>query len=168
MELFQLNRVGFGYGSRDIVRDASWVVRPGEKWGFVGPNGCGKTTVFKLIAGEEEPRDGLVTRRRGLRLAWFRQQVPGSVTGDVRAHLRGAFSELLEVEDRLQVLLKKITAGGTPEDLEEYGRLEHRFEREGGYVYEVKMRMVLAGRCVLLGQPRSPEAMLCSKTRGAA
>src|SRR4030095_6004579 len=55
--------------------DASFQLNPGEKVGLVGPNGSGKTTIFRLITGEEPPDDGDVSVPKRLTVGYFRQDV---------------------------------------------------------------------------------------------
>src|SRR5438874_7795146 len=68
------------YGAQVLFVDAGFQINPGEKVGLVGPNGSGKTTVFRLITGEEIPDDGSVDRPRRLTLGYFRQDV-GDLAG---------------------------------------------------------------------------------------
>src|SRR5262245_8112353 len=63
------------YGHQLVLVDASFQLNPGEKVGLVGPNGSGKTTVFRLITGEELADDGEVMTPKGLRVAFFRQDI---------------------------------------------------------------------------------------------
>src|SRR5258706_4531622 len=68
------------YGPQILFVDASFQVNAGEKVGLVGPNGSGKTTVFRLIAGEESPDDGAIDRQRRMSIGYFRQDA-GDVSG---------------------------------------------------------------------------------------
>ena len=61
------------YGRQILFTDASFQINPGEKAGLVGPNGCGKTTLFRLIAGAEQPDEGSVSVPSKLIIAYFRQ-----------------------------------------------------------------------------------------------
>ena len=63
------------YGKQVLFVEASFQLNPGEKVGLVGPNGSGKTTVFRMIVGEESPDDGAVTLPKKLTVGYFRQDV---------------------------------------------------------------------------------------------
>src|SRR6516165_9221995 len=63
------------YGRQLVFVDASFQLNPGEKVGLVGPNGCGKTTLFRMIVGAEEPDEGGISIPRRLTIGYFRQDV---------------------------------------------------------------------------------------------
>jgi ATP-binding cassette subfamily F protein uup len=69
-----LRRVGFRYGDRTILRQFSATILRGDRVGIIGPNGCGKTTLLKLVLGEVEPTEGEVVRGTRLEIAYFDQQ----------------------------------------------------------------------------------------------
>ncbi len=58
--LIQLQQVTKRFGDRDVVRDVSWTIQPGEIFGIVGPSGCGKTTTVRLMTGVYIPTSGSV------------------------------------------------------------------------------------------------------------
>ena len=76
MELVWLNKVGLRYGDYDILDGADLSVAEGDSLALIGRNGCGKTTLLKLLAGIIEPDGGSVERRRGLKVAYLQQDVP--------------------------------------------------------------------------------------------
>src|SRR5213075_1871319 len=66
--LFRLSDVHKSYGAQDVLRGTSFQINPGEHVGLVGRNGAGKTTIFRLVAGEETADKGDVVRARGVKL----------------------------------------------------------------------------------------------------
>jgi iron complex transport system ATP-binding protein len=104
-EALRAERVWFGYGTRDVVRDISIEVRAGEMLALAGPNGSGKTTLLKLLAGLLVPRSGRITldgtaldrlapRARARRIAVVSQHVDSRLTfriGDLVAMGRGPY-----------------------------------------------------------------------------
>src|SRR5205807_430983 len=64
--LFRLSDVHKSFGAQDVLRGASLQINPGEHVGLVGRNGAGKTTIFRLVTGEETTDRGEVVRARGL------------------------------------------------------------------------------------------------------
>ena len=73
--MITFSRVNKQYGRQVLFVDASFQLNPGEKVGLVGPNGSGKTTVFRMIVGEESPDDGEVSVPKKLTVGYFRQDV---------------------------------------------------------------------------------------------
>ncbi|MGA2977853.1 MAG: ribosomal protection-like ABC-F family protein [Spirochaetia bacterium] len=72
------------YGTQDVLHEISFEILPGRKIGLIGPNGVGKTTIVRLLVGEEEPSSGRVARTPGLRIGFVPQHV------EVDPHLRVA------------------------------------------------------------------------------
>ncbi|TFG88057.1 MAG: ATP-binding cassette domain-containing protein, partial [Gemmatimonadales bacterium] len=68
------------YGRQVLFLEASFQIDPGQKVGLVGPNGSGKTTVFRLILGEESPDLGEVSVPRRLSMGYYRQDM-GEMAG---------------------------------------------------------------------------------------
>src|SRR5437899_392032 len=60
--------VGVNFGATNLFSDVSFTVAPGERWGIVGRNGTGKTTLFRLLTGDLEPTRGSIARAPGLRV----------------------------------------------------------------------------------------------------
>src|SRR5437899_11639483 len=60
--------VGVDFGDTKLFSDVSFTVAPGERWGIVGRNGTGKTTLFRLLTGDLEPTRGSIARAPGLRV----------------------------------------------------------------------------------------------------
>jgi ATP-binding cassette subfamily F protein uup len=69
-----LDHVSFGYADTAIVHDLSLTVRRGDRIGIIGPNGCGKTTLLRLMLGQLAPTGGRVTLGTQLKIAYFDQQ----------------------------------------------------------------------------------------------
>ena len=69
----ELQHVGKSFGGKPVIRDFSCVIQRGDKVGLIGPNGCGKTTLLRLILGELQPDAGTVRRGTKLAVAYFDQ-----------------------------------------------------------------------------------------------
>jgi ATPase subunit of ABC transporter with duplicated ATPase domains len=129
--------------------DASFAVNRGEKIGLVGPNGSGKTTIFRMIVREEEPDGGQVTVDRGTSIGYFSQDV-GEMRGQsvIAATMAGA-GAVSEVAERLRVLEHALgdpaQADAMERVLEEFGEVQARFEELGGYALDAQAREILAG-----------------------
>jgi len=73
MSLIHAEDLGISFGSFDLFRGISFSIARGERIGLIGPNGCGKTSLLRVMAGELEPTWGSCARARGLGIGWLRQ-----------------------------------------------------------------------------------------------
>lgn len=73
MQVFEVDKLHYGIGGKTLLRDLSLLVTRGDKLGIVGPNGCGKTTLLRLLLGELEPDSGSVKRGTAIEVAYFDQ-----------------------------------------------------------------------------------------------
>ncbi len=83
MNIVSLSEVSFRYGPRILLDTASLGVAKGDRLALTGPNGCGKTTLMKIIAGKLDPDSGLVEKINGLKLAYLPQEVPENLSGKI-------------------------------------------------------------------------------------
>src|ERR1044071_3803143 len=102
--LFRLSDVYKSYGAQEVLRGASLQVNPGEHVGLVGRNGAGKTTIFRLLSGEEAPDRGDVVPARGLTLGLLEQHVDFEPGLTVHEAALAAFKELQQIEHEMHVL----------------------------------------------------------------
>jgi ATPase subunit of ABC transporter with duplicated ATPase domains len=129
------------YGSNHVLKGISFEVFSGEKVGLLGRNGSGKTTMFKVITGEEPYESGNLTKASGKK-AEMLAQIPAFGEGEPSEDvLRSSFKEITDV----YTAMKRIEGDGTPSVLARYGRLMEEYERLGGYDAEVKLDKVCAG-----------------------
>src|SRR2546427_11440278 len=102
--LFRLSEVHKSYGSQDVLRGTSLQINPGEHVGLVGRNGAGKTTVFRLVSGEETKDRGDVVRARGLRLGLLVQHIHFEPGSTVHESALAAFGHLQQIEHEMHDL----------------------------------------------------------------
>src|SRR4051812_30021378 len=112
------------FGGRAILRGADLDVPAGARIGVLGPNGGGKSTLLRILAGLETPDAGAVTRRRGLVLAYLPQIVAGDGR-DARATVRAARPELAALEAELHAAEARIAT----DDLDAMARALAQHER---------------------------------------
>src|SRR5437870_4152919 len=161
--LFRLSEVYKSYGARDVLRGVSLQINPGEHVGLVGRNGAGKTTVFRLVTGEETADQGDVVRARGVRLGLLSQHVHFEPGSTVHESALAAFGHLQQLEHEMHELEHRMAEAGDLEKvLERYSDLQHEFEREGGFEYSAKAEAILQG----LGFDRGTWQMETEKLSG--
>jgi ATP-binding cassette subfamily F protein 3 len=143
-----LSGVAVEFGATQLFENVTFTVGSGEKWGVVGRNGTGKTTLFKLITGETHPTRGTVARVSGLRFSLMEQHREFAEATTVWEAAAGPFAELLELERSLARQGMALAEAGdrcTPAMLAKYDRDLERFDREGGYTLAPRIDAVLHG-----------------------
>jgi ATP-binding cassette subfamily F protein 3 len=146
------------------LRGASLQINAGEHVGLVGRNGAGKTTIFRLISGEEAPDRGDVVRARGLRLGLLAQHVHFEPGSTVHESALAAFGHLQQIEHEMHELEHRMAEATDDLEavLERYSDLQQQFEREGGFEYAARAEAILLG----LGFERDTWAMATEKLSG--
>jgi ATP-binding cassette subfamily F protein 3 len=147
--MLQVSNLSKSFGDNLIFDQVSFTVNRGERVGLVGPNGCGKTTLLKIILGELAPDTGSAWLSPGDARAGYLAQAlayePGQTVGAV---MKGAVAGLAEAERRLGSLsVQMATAQGEALQrlMVEYDRALDAFERLGGYAVEARSEAVLDG-----------------------
>jgi ATP-binding cassette subfamily F protein 3 len=144
LSLLTVSDLTKSYGHRDIFAGATFGVAKGARLGIVGPNGVGKTTLLRILAGEDEASSGTIHKARGIRIGYLPQEADFQMTGTLWEACESVFAELIQQQQELNELEHQM-AGGDEQILEKYGQLQHDFERRGGYTYQTRIRQVLTG-----------------------
>ncbi|MTI58752.1 MAG: ABC-F type ribosomal protection protein [Firmicutes bacterium] len=149
MLVVSLNNIAKSYGVTDVLIDFSLHVNQGERVGLIGSNGCGKTTVFKIIAGFEPYSSGNLSLKRGIEIGYLSQLPDFEDDWTIIEELRTNYLHLIEMEKKLRFLEEKMAVSNNNIDhdklMKKYSELQHSFEREGGYGYESKIKKVALG-----------------------
>ncbi len=146
-----LSDVGKYFGEVQILRNVSFELQEGEKAALIGKNGCGKTTLFRVISGAERYEEGTVVVNRSKRLAVLDQipQYPAGMT--VLDVMKTAFDEIKAIQNQMAQLEAKMSDGkNDPLVLKQYGELQVRFEVLGGYQMDTDLFRTALG----LGVPK--------------
>ena len=162
--LFRLSDVYKSYGTQDVLRGLSMQVNPGEHVGLVGRNGSGKTTMFRLVSGDEQADKGEVIRARGVRLGFLAQHIHFEPGSTVHESALAAFGHLQRIEHEMHELEHRMADADDDLEavLERYSDLQHQFEREGGFAYAARAEAILQG----LGFDRATWSMETEKLSG--
>ncbi|KYF79988.1 ABC-F family ATP-binding cassette domain-containing protein [Sorangium cellulosum] len=147
--MIRLDSISKQHGKQILFLEASAAVNRGEKVGLVGPNGSGKTTIFRMITKEEAPDGGQVAIDRGVTIGYFSQDV-GEMKG------RSAVAETMDGAGPVSVVaaeLRELEAAlADPERMDEmeslierFGQAQARYEELGGYALDARAREILAG-----------------------
>jgi len=125
VSLLQARGVAKSFGARQILNGVDLDIEAGARLGMIGPNGGGKSTLLRILAGEETEDRGELTRRRGLAVAFLPQQLEGDERA-APATLRAARPDLDELEAELAAIESQIAEAYA--DLERLSRLLRRQE----------------------------------------
>ncbi len=138
------------FGEQIIFDNAAFRINAGERVGVVGPNGCGKSTLFGIIIGDVEPDGGQLVLPKSLRIGYLRQNLPSDCTKrKLIEFVADAIPELADISEKLHELEYKME-GELPKDelnqyLNEHGHLQTRFEQLGGYTMRSDAAAALSG-----------------------
>jgi ATP-binding cassette, subfamily F, member 3 len=136
------------FGATRVLRDVTFSVTRGEKWGIIGRNGSGKTSLFRLLTGDLDPAEGSVARSGALRFSLLEQHRTFAGASTVWEVAAGAFADLLALERSLAEQGSALAEAGdrcTPQMLARYDRDLERFQREDGYSVAARIDAVLHG-----------------------
>ncbi|MBI5715660.1 MAG: ABC-F family ATP-binding cassette domain-containing protein [Chloroflexi bacterium] len=147
MSLLTFSSLSKSFGQHDIFSNLTGAVPYESRVGIVGPNGIGKTTLLRIMAGLDEPSGGGVTRSRGLRVGYLPQEAVDTETKNTLwEEMLTAFGELLKIESEMRRLEVAMSDAAQHEAaLEKYGHVQEEFERSGGYTYEIRIKQTLEG-----------------------
>ncbi len=137
------------YGQKTLYKNGNFQLNEGEKIGLVGPNGNGKTTLFRLITQEESPDEGSISKPDRIRIAYFSQNIEDM-------HGKSALDEVKSASPRIDYIVQKLkeiehSLSEVQDDqimnrlLETYGELQSEFEQLGGYDLESRAAEILTG-----------------------
>jgi len=147
--MISFTRIGKQYGRQILFVDASFQLNPGEKVGLVGPNGSGKTTIFRMIVGEESPDEGDVSVPRKMTVGYFRQDVEEMAGRSVLDEAIAGSGRLGDLHHELEALQRALAdpdqAGDMERILARFGEVQEEYEHSGGYGLEAQAREVLDG-----------------------
>ncbi len=141
-----MTQLQLSYGSDEVLRDVSAIVRPRDRVALVGRNGAGKTTLLRILAGERAPDAGTLQLPPGARVALHDQRPPlargitlGEYVGEGAAQAAG-------LEDELRSLEARMAAGdASAATMGRYDRATTEFEQAGGYGWRSKLEAIARG-----------------------
>lgn len=132
------------YGFKNVLDGFTLDIKSGEKIGLIGQNGCGKTTLFRLITQEEGLDDGSISIRKDANVRLLSQMPP--IVDDectVKEILTRDFKDVFDIEMRMKELEEKMPTTSPKEldsILERYGKLQNRFINLDGYNNDFKVK----------------------------
>ncbi len=145
-------RISKYFGERALFTDLSFEIGDGDKIGLVGDNGCGKTTLLRILMGEESADGGEVVKYRDTVIGYMEQHTCREQSRTLWDEVESVFAPVMAMERELTQLNADIERGEpTAAQLDRQHRLREQFEAAGGLYYKSRVRATLLG----LGFPES-------------
>lgn len=133
MPVLRLDDAHLAFGHVPLLDAASFQLDEGERVVLIGRNGAGKSSLLRVLAGEQPLDDGLVWRQPGLRLAYVPQEADFPPQATVAEVLTEGLGEAAGLLRRFQELSRLVATSPEPTLLAELDAVQHRLEREGGW-----------------------------------
>jgi ATP-binding cassette subfamily F protein 3 len=148
MPLITVSNISKSFAQRELFYDVSFEVDPTDRIGLVGNNGCGKTTLFKILRGIEEIDSGSIYKSRDLKLGFMSQSI--SEAGiSLYDYALLEFSQLIEIENQLENCIAALNTSVDDDErqklISKQDRLRNEFYSKGGLTYRSMTKSVLLG-----------------------
>jgi ATP-binding cassette, subfamily F, member 3 len=163
MPILSVIQVGKSFGAERIFAGVNFQIDEHDRIGLVGPNGAGKSTLLNLLAGREEPDEGIIAMARNLRIGYLTQAIDFQPHNSLREEMLTVFAEVHDWEQELNELAIELEATTATADstlheqlLQRYDDLQTRFEHADGYTYENRVAQVLDGLGFTREQQEAP------------
>ncbi|MBT3322592.1 MAG: ABC-F family ATP-binding cassette domain-containing protein [Anaerolineae bacterium] len=146
MSLIIANNLTKSYGHVDIFSGLNFTIEHGSRLALVGPNGVGKTTLLRILIGEESASEGRVTKAKKLRIGYLPQAKDFQSDSTVWDECLAVFAEVRAQGEEMERLAEQMSdEASASQILARYGQIQAEFEHRGGYTYETRIRQVLSG-----------------------
>src|SRR5215510_12669041 len=146
MSLITVSSLSKSFGAEDLFSGVTFSVAKGARLALVGPNSIGKTTLLRILIGQEEPSGGTIIRAKNLRMGYLSQEADFELQGVLWDVCLEPFADLIRMQGELEKLEGEMSDPlKRGQALVKYGSVQHEFERRGGYVYQVRIEQVLTG-----------------------
>ena len=144
----ELNNIKKNYGLKNVLDGVSFEIKTGERIALIGDNGSGKSTILKIISGEEKANSGKVNIRKEAEIGYLKQVYPNENDSIVvEEYLKRSFKKYFDMEKRLKELeVLMLDENQNIENLiKRYGRLQEEYITLGGYELEEKFKKICSG-----------------------
>ncbi|MBW2506871.1 MAG: ATP-binding cassette domain-containing protein [Deltaproteobacteria bacterium] len=144
MSLITLQNVSLSFGGLPVLDRISMQIETGERVCLVGRNGEGKSSLMRLIAGEQPPDSGRIIKQQGVKTARLDQEVPTALEGTVYGVVSGGAGKFMALLDRHHKVSSKLAEDGSERLLAELAEVEHEMETAGVWQVRQQIETVLS------------------------
>ena len=148
MAVIGASQLGLHYAEMEIFGDITLQVNERARIGIVGPNGSGKTSLLRVLLGEQDYDSGTIFRPEQLRIGYVPQTAMQSGSGTLREQIIETFRHLIDLEEQMAesaLEIQQTEGSGRKRAERRYSSLVDRYESEGGYDYHNAIERVVAG-----------------------
>jgi len=148
MMLLAVRSLFKAYGAINVLNDVSFVVNKGDRVGIVGSNGVGKSTLLKILVGQEEVDAGTFAYAPSTEVGYLPQTTPEFYGRTIQDLILESLGSLRQLEERMRQIEAIMTTAGEEQLavlLEEYGHVSTQFQDRGGYDRDHKIDTILEG-----------------------
>jgi macrolide transport system ATP-binding/permease protein len=146
--LLAVRNITKSYGAIQVLQSISFIINEGDRVGLVGPNGVGKSTLLRLLTGQEEADSGGFVLAPGIEPGYLPQSTPDFDGRSIQDLLMESLGHLRRLEEEMRGLEQAMGVAGEeelPALLEAYGHVSTRFQDAGGYDLEHRIASILDG-----------------------
>lgn len=149
MAVLSVRNLAMTFVERTLFKDVAFEVEQKDKIGFIGANGVGKTTIFKILSGQLEPTEGCAIFSKDTVVGYLEQHSCNEPHRNIYDELLSVFDKLIIQEKELEELpvLIELEENETERDklIEKHLQMQDEFERNGGLTYRSRTRSTLLG-----------------------
>ncbi len=143
--LVSVNGLSKSYGDNLLFENIGFDIESDDIVGLIGGNGCGKTTLFRVLSGEELPDTGGVVRKSGVSIGVLNQHACQGSQKSAYHEALSVFDELLRLEDELSEVTLRLETNQSDELIELHHNLREKFESLGGLTFRARTKSALMG-----------------------
>lgn len=149
MILLEIEGLRKHYGPEPVLDGVTFDVRPGDRIGLVGPNGCGKTTLLHILAGKDEPDAGVCRRHHSVHLGFLEQQAKFEPGQTIYSEAKTALAGLIALQEEALAVSEELSQASDPDEhnrlAARYDHLQHELHSNDAYNLDHKIHQVLEG-----------------------
>ena len=149
--MISIDNLRVDFGGTNLFRDVSFIINKKDRIALVGKNGAGKTTMLRILSGEQSPSEGTVSLPRDISIGYLPQVMNHCDGRTVYEEAELAFEHIREMEQRLHNMNDELATRTDYESeayqtlIEDYTHLNERYTRMGGSHYEAEIERTLQG-----------------------
>ncbi len=145
MSLLTAQNLTFGFLDGVLFKGAAFKVEETDRVGLIGANGCGKTSLFRLITAKYQPNEGGIVRGKDVRIGYMEQYLECDDNQTLYGEALTVFNDVIEMEFKLEEITRKLMTDSSIDLIEKQLRLTEEIEKRDGLVYQAKTKSALLG-----------------------